>query len=167
MDVAESEESDRREPVRPAPPEEAARLYASAVEMADRVSARRGQANQFYLSVETLLLGVPAFFGLSGPAAASDPLRSSVLAAVGVIVSVTWWLQLRSYRQLNRAKFDVILAIEHAHFSIRPFTQEWESLKRDGVPGWRGRYAELGTVERVVPLVFLIANVLLGIWAWL
>ncbi len=82
-------------------------------------------------------------------------------------MSVTWWLQLRSYRQLNRAKFDVILAIERNYFNIRPFADEWESLKRDRIPGWQGRYAELGTVERVVPLVFLIANVLLGAWAWL
>lgn len=150
-----------------APPEEAARLYASAVEMADRVSARRGQANQFYLSVETLLLGIPAFFGLAGPSTPPDLPRSTVLAAVGVIVSVTWCLQLRSYRQLNRAKFDVILAIERDHFKVRPFTDEWGSLKNDRIPGWQGRYAELGTVERVVPLVFLVANVILGVWAWL
>jgi hypothetical protein len=139
-----------------------------AVDMADRVSARRGQANQFYLSIETLLLGVPAFFGLTdvdgtGP----DPLRSTVLATVGVIVSMTWWLQLRSYRQLNRAKFQVILAIEREHFQIRPFCDEWESLQNDRIKGWRGRYAELGTVERTVPLVFLVANLLLGVWAWL
>ena len=148
--------------------EETTKLYAMAVEMADRVSARRGQANQFYLSVETLLLGVPAFFGLTSVDGASpDPLRTSVLAAVGVIVSLTWWLQLRSYRQLNRAKFEVILAIEREHFQIHPFGDEWESLKKDRIQGWRGRYAELGTVERTVPIVFLFANVLLGVWAWL
>lgn len=166
--MAESEESDRREQVTDSrSDEEAARLYATTVEMADRVSARRGQANQFYLSIETLLLGVPAFFGLTNVAGAEpDPLRYTVLAAVGVIVSVTWWLQLRSYRQLNRAKFDVILAIEREHFQIHPFGDEWDSLKKDAIPGWRGRYAELGTVERVVPIAFLVANLLLGVWAW-
>ena len=145
----------------------ALKLYGTAVEMADRVSSRRGQANQFYLSIETLLLGVPALVGLADTGGLeSDPLRSTVLAAVGVLVSITWWLQLRSYRQLNRAKFDVILTIEREHFEIRPFSDEWESLKQDRIPGWRGRYAELGTVERVVPVVFLIANALLGVWAW-
>lgn len=146
--------------------DEAARLYTTAVEMADRVSARRGQANQFYLSIETLLLGVPAFFGVTA-AENGDPLRQTALAAVGVIVSVTWWLQLRSYRQLNAAKFDVILAIERDHFQTRPFSDEWGSLKNDRVPGWRDRYAELGTVERIVPIVFAAANVVLAVWAWL
>lgn len=149
-----------------APADEAARLYATTVEMADRVSARRGQANQFYLSLETLLLGVPAFFGVTGPGS-NDPLRQTALAVVGVIVSGAWWLQLRSYRQLNRAKFNVILAIERDHFSIQPFTDEWASLKTDQVPGWRERYAELGTVERVVPIVFAVANGVLIVWAWL
>jgi len=116
--------------------------------------------------LETLLLGVPAFFGVTGPGS-NDPLRQTALAVVGVIVSGAWWLQLRSYRQLNRAKFNVILAIERDHFSIQPFTDEWASLKTDQVPGWRERYAELGTVERVVPIVFAVANGVLIVWAWL
>lgn len=148
--------------------EEAAKLYATAVEMADRVSARRGQANQFYLSIETVLLGVPAFFGSATPTGGgASAFPTTVLAAVGVIVSATWWLQLRSYRQLNRAKFEVILAIERKHFSTHPFGDEWNSLKEDSLPGWRGRYAELSTVERVVPIVFLVANVAVGFRAWL
>lgn len=147
--------------------EEAARLYAMSVEMADRVSARRGLANQFYLGIETLLLGVPAFLGLTSPGTGFDPLRATLLAAIGVVISGAWWLQLRSYRQLNTAKFEVILKMEADYFRIHPFTHEWDSLKNDQVEGWRGRYSELGTVERVVPVVFLIANVFVGVWAWL
>jgi hypothetical protein len=36
----------------------------------------------------------------------------------------------------------------------RPFSDEWKCLKEDRVAGWRGRYAELGTVERVGPVVY-------------
>lgn len=144
---------------------EAVRLYALVVEQADRISARRGQANQFYLSLETLILGVPAFFGLSGNS--TEPLRITVLSTVGIIVSFTWWLQLRSYRDLNAAKFKVINDIEKNYFKIRPFSAEWESLKRDTVKRWRPRYAELGSVERIVPMVFAIANLLVGIEVWL
>jgi len=151
----------------PSTAEEASRLYAMSVEMADRVSARRGLANQFYLSIETLLLGVPAFLGLNSSAPGLDPLRATLLAAIGVVVSAAWWLQLRSYRQLNTAKFEVILKMEVDHFHIHPFTDEWNSLKKDRVAGWRGRYAELGTIERVVPIVFLLANIFVGLWAWL
>jgi hypothetical protein len=153
----------------PTPAEEAARLYTTAVEMADRVSARRGSANQFYLSIETLLLGVPTFFGFGAWGTdSSDAPRATLLAGLGVVVSAAWWLQLRSYRQLNKAKFDVIGQIEKTHFSIHPFSDEWKILKKDDdVKRWQDRYAELGTIERVVPLIFLGANIIVAVWAWL
>lgn len=142
-------------------------LYKTAVEMADRVSARRGQANQFYLTLQTLILGVPALFERVGDGSQVDPLRNFLLAVVGVIVSATWWLQLRSYRDLNRAKFKVINDIEVSHFSVRPFSDEWDSLKGDKVQGWRERYAELGAVERFVPLLFLLLNAVIAVMVWL
>lgn len=145
--------------------QEAIRMYAMCVEQADRISARRGQANQFYLSLETLILGVPAFFGFSG--AATDPLRITVLAVAGVTVSITWWLQLRSYRDLNAAKFKVITDLEKNYFEVRPFSAEWETLKTDKVKRWRPRYAELGSIERIVPAIFAVANLMVGVAAWL
>ena len=68
-------------------------------------------------------------------------------------MSACWWLQLRSYRDLNRAKFAVIIEVEK-QLPVRVFTDEWQSLKTDPIKTWRQRYAELGTVERVVPWVF-------------
>ncbi|WP_422653763.1 RipA family octameric membrane protein [Lacisediminihabitans sp.] len=135
-------------------------MYKMAVEMADRVSARRGQANQFYLAVETLLLGIPASITLLLSASASaglDPWVTLVLGICGLAVSTIWWMQLRSYRDLNTAKFKVINKIEADYFEVRPFSDEWAHLKHDeNIKRWRGRYAELGTVERVMPAVFAV-----------
>lgn len=153
--------------MRKSSPSEVAALYGIAVEMADRVSARRGQANQFYLTLQTLLLGAPALVQALGKGDLVDPLRSFLLALVGAIVSVTWWLQLRSYRDLNRAKFEVINRLETDHLAVHPFSDEWESLKKDPVKGLRGRYAELGAVERFVPIVFFILNAALATMVWL
>lgn len=151
---------------RSTPSPEVVDLYKLAVEMADRVSARRGQANQFYLTLQSTLLGVPAIFGFFG-GNEFDRLRATLLAAVGVITSITWWLQLRSYRDLNRAKFDVINRIEQGHLPLQPFNDEWASLKKDPLPKWRGRYAELGTVERFVPVAFFLLEVFVAIMVWL
>lgn len=148
------------------PPPEVIDLYKLSVEMADRISNRRGQANQFYLTLQSALLGVPAIFGVLGDAEL-DVLRATFLAVVGAITSITWWLQLRSYRDLNSAKFEVINRIEAAYFQVRPFSEEWASLKKDPVETWRERYAELGTIERIVPFVFLGVNVVLAITVWL
>lgn len=126
-------------------------LYKLAVEMADRVSARRATTNTFFLTVQTAFVAV---VGLATPALKTSPWWASLaVSAAGVVLSASWWLQLRSYRDLNRAKFEVINSLE-SRFPIQLFSDEWASLKKDPVPGWRGRYAELGTIERIVPLVF-------------
>ncbi|MFC8716192.1 hypothetical protein [Kitasatospora sp. NPDC057198] len=126
-------------------------LYKLAVEMADRVSARRGTANAFFLSVQTALIAV---MGLSFPELAQAPWwASAALSAAGLALSATWWLQLRSYRDLNSAKFAVINGLENG-LPVRIFADEWRYLKQDPVPPLRNRYAELGFSERGVPWVF-------------
>lgn len=146
-------------------PPDVLELYKLSVEMADRVSARRGQANQFYLTLQSALLGVPAILTFGG--VEFGPLRAMLLALVGAITSVTWWLQLRSYRDLNRAKFDVINRIERDHLPLQPFNDEWASLKQDPLMTWRDRYAELGTVERFVPVAFFVLEGVVAVTVWL
>jgi hypothetical protein len=128
-------------------------LYKLAVEMADRISARRGLANSFFLTANT---GVVA-------ALAGQDVRW-YLAAAGVIFSVTWWALLKSYRDLNTAKFEIILAMED-HLPVRVFGDEWDrlrgepvrfSLRRDRLRSWLAHYRELGRVERVVPWIFAL-----------
>lgn len=45
----------------------------------------------------------------------------------------------------------------------RIFTDEWDTLKKDPIKRWRPRYAELGTVERVVPWVFVAIYMLIAV----
>jgi hypothetical protein len=131
-------------------------LYKLAVEMADRVSARRTTANGFFL---TLHAAVTTAVGFAAPAAIPDDSGATGYAAVvtaagGVVLAVTWWLLLRSYRDLNRAKFLVINDLEK-RFPVAIFAEEWRALGKDEpVQWWRGAYTEQGFVERVVPAVF-------------
>lgn len=119
--------------------------YQLAVEMADRVSARRATANGFFLTVQTGLLALMAVKGLD----------RAWVASGGVVLAVAWWLLLRSYRDLNGAKWKVIGKIEQ-QLPLQPFSDEWNHLKQDPVKLWRPRYAELGFVERLVPPVFAV-----------
>jgi hypothetical protein len=129
--------------------------YKLAVEMADRISARRGIANSFYFTVSSALL------------AASESLGLSLAAGAGLVLAGAWWLQLQSYRTLNAAKWQVIGELE-AQLPARPFGDEWTILKNDPFERvarrWKSldrlirplaRYAELSVVEQVVPAVFV------------
>jgi hypothetical protein len=133
-------------------------LYKTAVEMADRVSARRSTANAFFLTAQTALVAV---IGVTTPNLLKAPWWTALAVALaGVILSVSWWLQLRSYRDLNRAKFAVINSMEE-QLPVKIFSDEWDNLKKAPVKSWRRRYTELGTVERIIPGVFALLYIML------
>jgi hypothetical protein len=134
-------------------PEHYFELYSLAVEMADRTSARRLNANTFFVTVNTALIAVLG----------SHPFPWYV-AVAGIVLSIAWWALLKSYRELNEAKFKVILAMED-HLPAKVFADEWGHLKRAPVrfalrrstlKEWFAQYRELGRIERVVPVVFAI-----------
>jgi hypothetical protein len=76
-----------------------------------------------------------------------------LVALAGIALSGTWWVLLKSYRNLNAAKFQVITEMAN-NLKARVFADEWKRLKENRPQGWRGRYAEFGAVERLVPLIF-------------
>lgn len=141
-------------------------LYKLTVEMADRVSGRRAAANSFFLALQTgLAAGLGIFstrVGQAGEAEGPDRFVLGLAAVAGVLLAGAWWLLLRSYRDLNRAKFAVINDIEERFFTVRPFLQEWESLRRDPLKRFRGRYTELGFVERAIPIAFAALYIVLA-----
>lgn len=135
-------------------------IYKQTVEMADRVSARRGVANAFFVSVNAALaaaLGV-----VSSMIGSEAGLGIVAICLVGILLSLVWWLQLRSYRDLNRAKFQVIQEIEE-RLVEKPFAREDALLAADKVDRWRSRYAELGSSERIVPWLFVCLYVALAV----
>ncbi|MFJ6382362.1 hypothetical protein ACIQI7_20455 [Kitasatospora sp. NPDC092039] len=134
-------------------------LYKLAVEMADRVSARRGSANTFFLSVQTALV---TLIGFGIPKLSESPWWvATAVALAGITLSGAWWMQLRSYRDLNGAKFRVINSLEDK-LSARIYTDEWDVLRNAAASGRRHRqYTELGTTERLVPMIFAVAHLIL------
>lgn len=142
-------------------------LYKFAVEMADRISARRATANSFFLTVNAAFA---TFIGLAdstergssrGSGILADRSAGIVLCLIGMILSGTWWVLLRSFRDLSRAKWSVITGLED-RMEIRLFQDEWKLLKAVEPVPRRRRYRELGVVERVVPVLFFAGYVGLG-----
>lgn len=76
-------------------------LYKVAVEQVDRISGRRATANSYFLTINT---GLAAFVGLLAAATDAgsqdlpkpDGVALLATAGVGAILSLTWWLLVRS-----------------------------------------------------------------------
>lgn len=127
--------------------------YKLAAELADRVSARRGNANLFFLSIQSTLLTASGIIYTTTNHV--DWYALVITALMSIFLSLVWWRQLQSYRLLNRAKFEVINFMEEG-LPVRIFADEWEILKKR-TPS----YVELGASERVVPWVFAVLQFLL------
>lgn len=157
-------------------------LYKTAVEMADRTTARRAGANSFFLTLNTVLVTVVGIVSAMrkspphGNLPSFDAFGVFVTAFAGVVLALVWWLLLRYYRRLNGAKFDVINKLEE-RLPAKPFTDEWtilhpglriEDEPGDAKPWWRRwrrsvEHREASLVEQVVPFVFMSIYLTLGI----
>lgn len=125
-------------------------LYKLHAELADRVSQRREGANRLYVS---LLVGLVVFvaallrFGTDGVSADTVLICTGVL---GMLLSASWYIVIRSYRQLNTGKFLALQELE-SQLAYPFFTKEWELLEQG--KEWR-RYWKLTVVETGLPLIF-------------
>ena len=84
--------------------------YKIYVEMADRISARRSLTNTFFLTLNTAIFAGIGVSLKDPPKIPSWILVFPVLALV--IQCVAWFFLVRSYRQLNAAKYTVIGVLE-------------------------------------------------------
>src|SRR5437016_9333935 len=150
--------------------EQALEQYKLYVEMADRISARRQTANSFFLTVNTALVALLGYLRTVQESSGVGQLYWLV-AAAGMVLAYLWYRTVRSYQNLNSAKFEVIHEIEQA-LPLRPYDREWEKVGRGKNPEL---YLPVTNVELRVPWVVLalhsVALVLLvpwhGVWMML
>ncbi len=132
--------------------------YKLYVEMADRISQRRGAANTFFLTFNTAVVGALAGFYKDVP-----PDVSVAMYAAAAVLSIAWGVLLRSYRNLNTAKFKVIGMLEERLPANPYYKAEWKAL---GEGKDLRRYIPLSAIETVVPAVFFLIYIYLFVVTW-
>ena len=126
-------------------------IYKLHAELADRVSQRREGTNRLYAGL--LLTALVAF---TTALLKFDPQEGSMTAMfiisgiMGLGLSLSWCILIRSYRQLNRGKFKALHEIEK-ELPFQFFKREWELLKEG--KDYR-RYWKLTVVETALPIMF-------------
>ena len=127
-------------------------IYRLHAELADRVSQRREGANRLYVS---LLLALALFLAALFRFGAGDLPGSIVVGVVGTIgiaLSVSWFLVIRSYRQLNTGKLKALQELEK-RLAYPFYRNEWELL---GEGNDRARYWRLTQAEAILPCIFFL-----------
>ncbi len=134
-------------------------LYKLHAELADRVSQRREGANRLFVS---LLVGLNLFLGIVVRIESNQVSLSIVLlfaGIIGVVLSGTWYVVIRSYRQLNTGKFHVLHELEK-ELAFAFFTEEWTYLESGESPS---RYWKLTIVETWLPIIFCFLSFVLAV----
>ena len=138
-------------------------IYKLHAELADRVSQRREGANRLYVSL--LLSLVALLAALLRFSVGDDSPRIIIPAAgmMGAVLSFSWFVVIRSYRQLNSGKFLALLEMEKK-IAYPFFTREWDLLREGG--DWK-RYWRLTIVETLLPTAFFVMSwALMLYWAF-
>ena len=138
------------------PPEVMLELYKIHTEMADRVSQRRGSANNFFLVINTTLISlVIASFAYSRFINDKDYSFALwvilIVSGVGYINCQVWSDLIESYKSLNSAKFKVIQNMEEI-IGYKAYADEQEY--RD-----QKKHNKFTTIESRFPCMLGIAYV--------
>ena len=115
--------------------------YRIFVSSAEEISARRATSNNYLLSVNSLLVTVHTL----GRSLQPDASWQFALPAAGVIICLSWWLLIRSYKNVNEAKFIVIHKLESV-LAAQPYKDESELMSEKHIP--------LSHIEQWIPAIF-------------
>ena len=140
--------------------------YKLTVEMADNLSARRSETNQFYLAACAALLSVAAVvYGATPGIPIRSPPLTVALSVVGMLLSVVWGLTIFTYRSFNRVKFRLINEME-TRLPVNPYQAEWDLLKVDrpkDLSQAMSSHKQLTSLEIFVPAVLFVSFLALSI----
>lgn len=120
--------------------------YKLYVEMADRISSRRGETNKFFITLLTALISL--FSIVLEANQITETLRFGFITVtlLGMGLCVVWVVNIRSYRQLNSAKFKLISEIEK-QLPFDFYNREWQMINSSN------QYVRLTRIESYVPLL--------------
>ena len=128
--------------------------YKLYVQSAENVSARRVASSRYLLTLNAALV---ALYGFQSSNLGSGG-WTMLVPILGILVSVLWHRIIKSHRDLNAVKFEIIHELEQ-WFPASVYVHEWR-LAEEG----RGRiYRSVTDIERWIPLAFLGLHIVLFI----
>ncbi len=123
------------------------RLYVNA---AEKISDRRQKTNEFFLALNTALIGFLGFI-ITKTGSDENQVILFIASIAGAVMCYLWFRIVISYTSLNSAKYEVIHTIEE-RLPLALYDTEWEVLGRGKD---RRKYWPFSHIEKYVPWIFI------------
>lgn len=111
-------------------------IYKMFADTTQHISDCRQQSNNFYILLNTGIIAYNSHF------------PSFLIIILGILINIVWVFKIRAYKNLNKAKFEVIGKIER-NFSVQVFSEEYKILKSM-------KHKNLSHYESRIPLIFIL-----------
>ena len=131
--------------------------YEIGINMADKISQRRGENNKFYSAI--LLAFISSVIAIFKNDVYENFGFIFILSSLGIVFSAIWLFSIKSYKTINIAKYKVLLDMEKA-LSYRLYTNEYQYLNEY-------KHKSLTEIEKFVPISFIIAFFLILLFSLL
>lgn len=146
--------------------ERALELYKIMIDSSESLIQRRQKTSAFFITVIGSLLAIAGLIVKSGALNSETIWLMYGFGVTGLLLCNSWRGLISNYGKLNKAKFDVILRLEHL-IGARVFQAEWVSLGKGLRPE---KYKSFTHSERNVPtffaiLIFSLLIIAIG-WHW-
>ena len=129
--------------------------YRIYLHLFDRTSDRRHKSNEFFLGVNTAIMGIMGY--IEAKNIEHTPVIFFLAPIVGVAICFCWYRLIMSVSQLNRAKFKVIHNLEK-NLPLNLFETEWHLL---GNGKDSSKYYPISHTERFIPLIFIFLYIVI------
>jgi len=130
--------------------------YKMLVESAEKVSDKRMNANNYFLTINTAIISLTGLL-LTSKIFLLNLNLVKLVELMGLAICVIWFLIVLSYKQLNSGKFKMIHRLEKK-LPIQLFADEWKEL---GEGKSLRKYIPLSHIEISVPIIFFCLYLIL------
>lgn len=118
--------------------------WKTCAEMANSNSERRLTSNNIFIAINAAIIALTSF---------TPDYKSIIMSLVGILVSVIWISSIKSYKELNRVKYQIINELEES-LPTSPYKYEWYLINKEG------KYKRFTQLENNLPCIFIFLYIL-------